>query len=503
MSEDRTVAAAFSLVATGTLQVNVTGLPGGVNAAVQVTGPGMNQTLTGTNTLSNLVPGSYTVTASSVTSGATYSATVTGSPAAVSAGATATTTVAYAPPPGASRLAIVTAPTSAVSQKITDVLARAPLSPQPVLELRNTLGQAVPEAGRTVTATIAGGTGALGTGRLSGTLAQVTNAQGRATFTDLGIEGCGPYTVTFASPGLAPVTSSQLTVTSPAGNLPPVPRVNGPYSGTFGQSLSFSRAGSYDPETDWYDLWNFGDGSGNLPIDGATVQHTYVGSTAAVFNVTYTMVDLQCASANSATTASIAAASVPTIVTTSLPNGTQNQVYTSKLEASGGTGSYAWSIVVGSLPVGLTLNGATGLISGTPTAAAVSNFTVRVSSGGQTADRAFSIDISGATVVLMVEITNFASGVYGGEIDPPMQSTTCAIMTNETGPILCSFSYPAGTSLSFRLGTETKPKQPWFGIVYSGPCAVSWSDNRVPNPAPACNFTLTSGTTLRVRFGGP
>jgi hypothetical protein len=57
-------------ISTGSLTVTISGLPGGVNAAVTVTGPGsFSQTLTATATMNKLVPGTYTITASGVTSG--------------------------------------------------------------------------------------------------------------------------------------------------------------------------------------------------------------------------------------------------------------------------------------------------------------------------------------------------------------------------------------------------------------------------------------------------
>src|SRR5688500_10654470 len=68
----------------GTLVVNVAGLPAGTNSAVTVTGPAAyNRALTTTSSIS--VPaGTYSVTASEVTVGATrYAATISGSPATV------------------------------------------------------------------------------------------------------------------------------------------------------------------------------------------------------------------------------------------------------------------------------------------------------------------------------------------------------------------------------------------------------------------------------------
>ncbi|MBA2663516.1 MAG: hypothetical protein H0U74_14605 [Bradymonadaceae bacterium] len=81
---------------TGNLTVTVSGLPVGTNASVVVTGPdGYNQALVATTTLSNLNPGTYTITASNVVVGlATYSAS--SSSASVVVGATAASTVTYA-----------------------------------------------------------------------------------------------------------------------------------------------------------------------------------------------------------------------------------------------------------------------------------------------------------------------------------------------------------------------------------------------------------------------
>lgn len=52
-----------------------------------------------------------------------------------------------------------------------------------------------------------------------------------------------------------------------------------------------------------------------------------------------------------------------------LPAGTLNVPYSYQLTARGGVPPYTFSIATGSLPTGLTLNGATGVISGTPTVA--------------------------------------------------------------------------------------------------------------------------------------
>ncbi|HEX5308872.1 MAG TPA: Ig domain-containing protein [Solirubrobacteraceae bacterium] len=87
------------------------------------------------------------------------------------------------------------------------------------------------------------------------------------------------------------------------------------------------------------------------------------------------------------------AGSALSVTSSSLPTGQVGTPYTAQLAASGGLGSYTWSVASGSLPAGLTLNAATGAISGTPTGAGAS-FTVSVANVGppaQTAQRTLSM----------------------------------------------------------------------------------------------------------------
>ena len=85
----------------------------------------------------------------------------------------------------------------------------------------------------------------------------------------------------------------------------------------------------------------------------------------------------------------IAAAPNPVQITTnSLPSAQVNTAYSTTLAASNGTTPYSWSITSGSLPAGLTLTAATGAISGTPTTAGTSSFTVKVTDSGSPATSA-------------------------------------------------------------------------------------------------------------------
>jgi hypothetical protein len=78
------------------------------------------------------------------------------------------------------------------------------------------------------------------------------------------------------------------------------------------------------------------------------------------------------------------------------PNGSVGLAYTHTLSFGGGVPPYTFSITAGSLPAGLSLDDSTGVISGTPTTAGSSWFTVQVEdSDGDTATVTCSIGICG------------------------------------------------------------------------------------------------------------
>ena len=72
----------------------------------------------------------------------------------------------------------------------------------------------------------------------------------------------------------------------------------------------------------------------------------------------------------------------PAITTASLPNGTLASPYSATLTGQGAA-PLSWSVSSGALPDGLSLNAASGLISGTPTRLATFSFTIRLSDGNQ------------------------------------------------------------------------------------------------------------------------
>lgn len=128
-----------------------------------------------------------------------------------------------------------------------------------------------------------------------------------------------------------------------------------------------------------------------------------------------------------------------------LPGGTALSPYSATIAATGGQPSYVFSISTGTLPSGLALSASTGVISGTPSTAGTSNFTVRVTdsqSPAVTATKSFSVVIASALSITTTTLPPAALGTaYTGTIN----------FSGGVGPYTCSLSVgslPSGLSVT-------------------------------------------------------
>ncbi len=135
------------------------------------------------------------------------------------------------------------------------------------------------------------------------------------------------------------------------------------------------------------------------------------------------------------------------IGTLELPGATVSLNYSQTLAGSGGAPPYTWSITSGLLPAGLTLNAATGAITGTPTSAGPSTFNVQITdAAGATASRTLSINVGTSLSINTTTLANGATGVpYAQPVTasggvPPLQWSV-------TGPL------PPGLTLGASNGT--------------------------------------------------
>ncbi|WP_439449035.1 putative Ig domain-containing protein [Stenotrophomonas sp. ATs4] len=96
------------------------------------------------------------------------------------------------------------------------------------------------------------------------------------------------------------------------------------------------------------------------------------------------------------------AVSAPTVVVdpTSLPAATGGVAYSQTVTASGGNGTYTFSLTSGALPVGMSFS-STGALSGTPTVAGTFNITVQATDGnGFTGSRVYSLVVNAPAITL-------------------------------------------------------------------------------------------------------
>ena len=129
------------------------------------------------------------------------------------------------------------------------------------------------------------------------------------------------------------------------------------------------------------------------------------------------------------------------ISTAALPGATVNQRYTQTLAASGGATPYQWTVSIGSLPPGLSLDRAQGVIGGTPGSAGTFAFTAQVSdAAGASATKALSIVVAAA---LTITTASLPGGAVGAPYSQTLAATGGASLT-----WTISGTLPPGLSLS-------------------------------------------------------
>lgn len=200
--------------------------------------------------------------------------------------------------------------------------------------------------------------------------------------------------------------------------------------------------------------------SGALPTGLAlgSSSGTISGTPTVKGNSTFT-VQVKDANLTTATRSLSIAVDAPLVLSTSsLANGTVGTAYSQALTATGGKTPYSWTINSGTLPVGLTLNGSTGVISGTPTTVGTGTFTAQVKDANNSKDNkqltltiiavnlppvanndSYSTEMSSA-------ITTTAPGVLGNDTDPEGAALTAQLVSGTSHGVLIlnsdgSFTY--------------------------------------------------------------
>jgi len=117
-------------------------------------------------------------------------------------------------------------------------------------------------------------------------------------------------------------------------------------------------------------------------------------TTAGTSSVTVTAKDAKGATASKTISLTVDPAPVAAVkVANQSFSGKVGTSQSSKLVASGGNGSYTWSVASGTVPAGLSLSSA-GVLSGTPTTAGTFTFTAKATSAGTSGTGTITVTIA-------------------------------------------------------------------------------------------------------------
>jgi uncharacterized protein (TIGR03437 family) len=310
----------------------------------------------------------------------------------------------------------------------------------------------------------------------SGLISGVPTTAGSSSFT---IQVKDSLSAT-ATQGLSITIIAPLTITT--ASLPSA-SLNAAYSQTL------TAAGGVSPYT-----WSLN--SGTLPA-GLTLSTSGVISgtptTAGTSNFTIGVKD-SASPANTASAAlSINVVAGLTITTTTLPGGSVGVAYSQTLGGAGGTPPYTWSITTGTLPAGLTLTAASGLISGTPITAGTSSFTVTLKdSANGTATANLSI-----AIITPLTITTTSPLPTGG---PGIAYSTTLTASGGTPPysnwVVISGTLPPGLMLNAATGVLSGTPTTTTGSPFAFSVTVSDSKGLVSPPKAFTMVVSTGAVTV-------
>ncbi len=227
--------------------------------------------------------------------------------------------------------------------------------------------------------------------------------------------GPGNFTATVAdsgSPAQSKSASVTLTVAPSSLTITSLSLASGTANSAYTSALQLS--GGTAPYT-----WSVSPGSlpGGLTLGAATGVISGTPTSSGKFPVGVTVRDSSSSAqtATAALTLTVLTAAAPLAITsTTLPAAALNQSYSAALTATGGNAPYSWAISAGSLPQGLNLDAATGMISGTASTKGSANFTATVSDSGSPAQaKSAALSLSIAPVTLTITTSTLSNGTDG------------------------------------------------------------------------------------------
>jgi len=187
---------------------------------------------------------------------------------------------------------------------------------------------------------------------------------------------------------------------------------------------------------------------GTATANGTSITYTPTAGYAGPDSFTYTASNAGGTSASATVTVTVGNPSI-SLTPATLPNPTAEAAYTATLAVTGGTAPYTYSVTSGTLPVGLSLNAATGVLSGTTNVAGSFPVSIKVADSSTGVGAPFSASNSYTLIVVAPVIT-----VTPGSLAVPKVATAYSQQLTASGGVapyaytVSAGSLPAGLTLS-------------------------------------------------------
>lgn len=169
---------------------------------------------------------------------------------------------------------------------------------------------------------------------------------------------------------------------------------------------------------------------------------------------------------------------MPTITTESIPDSITGVPYSADIQHTGGEPSVTYSVTSGVLPVGLTIDAATGVISGTTTQVGTFPITVqafndRLNNTETLVTKTYTLNVKSAGIT-------FDTNGAGTTISPISGDTGGSIRIPDTVPVKNGFQFAGWNTASDGSGTMYKPGSSYTLAAGNNMLYAQWTKPLIP-----------------------